>query len=334
MSSAAQFFERLSARHAAAPAEEVLWLSIQGYVVRVEFRGMPVSDVMRLNLQFLLCEPQEQADELLCVWQDDFDEILPHVMLSEEELRIHFHQTDEYHLIWPGTYRRLSARDDAAHVTYICYERGEATPEICATKPFTNEMQWWLWGRQILLHAGAVGAGGRGALIAAPSGGGKSTLTLAALSAGMDFISEDFLLMPWSGPAVGHAAFPTGNLLPDTLERLPQFKNGVLTYMEGKGKYVVDLTGYGKGIAESLPLDVLILPRICNASEPKIVPLSSVRPYMMAAVSAAKQVKARANLAESVQAIMARLKGIPAYEMHLSADLDANVAALRTFLVG
>ena len=334
MSTAAEFFSHLDARFAAAGVGEVLWLSIRGYKVRVEFRGMVPSDVMRTNLKFMLSEPLDAVDERLCIWQDDLDDVMSMCMVPEDQRTVHFQQTDEYYLLMSSSSGRIGVRDNDAHVTYICYERGKATPETCATKPFTNEIQWWLWNDYILMHGAAVGSNGKGALITAPSGGGKSTLALAALGCGMDFAGEDFVLVPQRGFAQAYALYPTGNLLPDTLALFPELSSRVLIFMEGRNKYVVDLSSYGSRFKESLPIDVLIFPVICNADEPSIVRTHSMQRYMTAVVSSAKQVKSCGELAESVKAIFARLKNIPAYEMRLACDPMANAVALRTFLDG
>lgn len=68
--------------------------------------------------------------------------------------------------------------------------------------------------------------------------------------------------------------------------------------------------------------------------EPQIVPARSVRPFMTATVSAAKQVKSQEKLADSVKAIFSRLKTISAYEMRLTRDTMRNALALREFLLG
>ena len=332
MSSFSDFTRFLESRFASQSDGETLWLSIQGYTARVEFRGMLPSDIMRVNLKLMLSPIASSFDERLCIWQDDLSEIMIECMVPEDQRLVHFQQTADYHLYLPGSNRRFSMRDDSGHTTYICYERGSATPETCATKPFTNELQWWLWDHYLLIHGAAVGSGGKGALIIAPSGGGKSTLSLAALQLGMDFAGEDFVLVPREGEPVAHALFPTGNLLPDTMDLFPSLAENALIYMERKGKFVVDLSAYENEFKNRIPLDVLVYPVVCNESTPSIVPSHSTQRFMMATASAAKQVKSRANLAESMRAIVARLKGIPAYEMRLASDPMANAWALQEFL--
>jgi hypothetical protein len=60
----------------------------------------------------------------------------------------------------------------------------------------------------VSLHAGCVGARGRGVLLLGPSGSGKSTLTLHAALGGLDFLAEDSVFVqPRTLCATGLSAF-------------------------------------------------------------------------------------------------------------------------------
>jgi HprK-related kinase B len=60
-------------------------------------------------------------------------------------------------------------------------------------------MQWRLAQGWILAHAGAVAREGRCLALAGPSGSGKSTAALALVGAGLDFVSNDRLLLKQDG---------------------------------------------------------------------------------------------------------------------------------------
>lgn len=51
----------------------------------------------------------------------------------------------------------------------------------------------------LAVHAGAVAAGGQVVAFPAASGSGKSTLTAACLRAGLDYVSDEALVLPWDG---------------------------------------------------------------------------------------------------------------------------------------
>jgi hypothetical protein len=96
------------------------------------------------------------------------------------------------------------------------------------------------------LHAGCVARAGRGVLLVGASGAGKSTLTLQCLSAGMDFLAEDSVLIePRSLRATGLASFL--HLRADSLRFVDARTAGtlraapVIRRRSGIRKYEVDL---------------------------------------------------------------------------------------------
>ncbi len=63
-------------------------------------------------------------------------------------------------------------------------------------------MQWRLLQGYVLCHAGAVAREGRGLALCGTSGAGKSTVSLALVRRGMDFVSNDRLLLRRDGAGV------------------------------------------------------------------------------------------------------------------------------------
>lgn len=334
MSSAAEFFEFLDEHAAAAGAGETIWLGVQGYVVRMTFCGLELPRAMRINLSYLLTEPRERADETVLVWEDELDELMARSMVPESERYIHYHQTDEWHVLLPGVVRRMGVRDSVGHRTYVCFQRGSGLPEAYVNKPFVNELQWWLWDDYLLLHGACVGVEGRGALITAPSGKGKSTLALAGLAHGMSYVAEDYVLVSRNGPAVAHPLLSTAYVTPQTLDMLPQLKQDILLYVDWRNKYLVDLSRHEGSFVDELPLDAMIYPVVSDVPEPTIVPAHTVKPFIAALTTTAKQIKSREDFSQSFRALFLRMKTIPAYEMRLTRDLAANARALEAFLRG
>jgi hypothetical protein len=82
----------------------------------------------------------------------------------------------------------------------------------------TSLLDWAPYAAAVLaktecLHAGAVEVDGRVTAVAAPSGGGKSTLVAALVAAGARFFSDDVLALEGEGGAVlAHPGAPFGRL--------------------------------------------------------------------------------------------------------------------------
>lgn len=81
-------------------------------------------------------------------------------------------------------------------------------------------IQWHLERGWLLCHAAGVARQGRGLLLAGFSGRGKSTLALRLIEHGLDFISNDRLLVGGSGELRGLAKWPRVN--PGTLLHHPR----------------------------------------------------------------------------------------------------------------
>jgi hypothetical protein len=76
------------------------------------------------------------------------------------------------------------------------------------------------------LHAGCVAHEGHGALIAGPSGTGKSTLVLALAKAGLDFLSDDMTFLAGAEDGVeAHGFADAIGVTPDTAARFSELSD-------------------------------------------------------------------------------------------------------------
>jgi len=103
--------------------------------------------------------------------------------------------SNNFVIVDPGTARSLVQIGDSmlCHRQLVRYEMIEFAAIMLATR----EQQL------VALHAGCVGAGGRGVLLLGASGAGKSTLSLHAALDGLEFLSEDSVFVQ---PATLHAS--------------------------------------------------------------------------------------------------------------------------------
>ncbi|MBQ6592131.1 MAG: hypothetical protein IJH98_04495 [Solobacterium sp.] len=327
-----EYFAFLHERFSAAgPADRELHLSICGYRVRILFAGIGPTEIMKLNLSNLI-QDSSVYDETVFVWGDDLERLSSMSMLDEEQRRIHYHCEPDFHIFYPGARKRLSVRDNRHRETFVCFPAGEGFPRAYANKPFVNEMQWWLQDRYLIMHAAAVGIDGTGALITAPSGQGKSTLALACLLEGMDYLAEDYVLINRGGPLKGYPIFATGNMTTDSLRLIPEMEKNILYFDDERQKYLVDLTPYTEQFRDGMLLKCIIYPHLTDDDVPSIERSTSVHPFVSAVTAAAKQIKSQKQTSDSFRLLFRRLKDLPAYEMRLTPDVRKNAAALKQFL--
>lgn len=191
-------------------------------------------------------------------------------------------------------------------------------------------------GPATLVHAGVVGRGGRGVLLAAPGGSGKSTTVVACCEAGMTTAGDDFVLVePTADGHLAHAMYATARLAPSSpalaslLDRAP----AAVAPPEADGKHVVWLERAFPGqVQASLDLVALAVPRADHGDA-----FPSVRPRRGAA---ALQALAPTSLvltegrATSLAAMTALVRALPCFEVRVTADLAASVAAVTSILDG
>ncbi len=130
------------------------------------------------------------------------------------------------------------------------------------------------------LHAGAVSKANCCALLCAPSGGGKSTLTAALLRRGWSALGDDKLLLRIadSGKPALHALVQRLNLHPETQRWFPDL--GDLTLLPAysvwtpKRRVAIDAHWPGQAMQSAQPTHVLALHRTDQMKGVRITPLA------------------------------------------------------------
>ena len=119
---------------------------------------------------------------------------------------------------------------------------------------------WYLDQGVQVVHAGLVGRDGVGVLIVGEGGSGKSTTCLAAATAGLEFLGDDFVGIEEDGNGwIGHSLSCTSRTTLDTLERHPEIAGG-LQVGESEGKNIVFLGA--EATRPSIPVAGILMPRL------------------------------------------------------------------------
>src|SRR5262249_58368179 len=90
----------------------------------------------------------------------------------------------------------LSALDVGTGLAVCWLDDARRVPYYQTGAPLKTILGWWFDrpDRQ-LLHAGAVGAGEAGVLLAGAGGAGKSTTALLCVDAGLRYAGDDYVLV-------------------------------------------------------------------------------------------------------------------------------------------
>lgn len=185
--------------------------SLHGLVVRLACEDRTVLDLLRARFEQLPTVSNADADLVL---HYDFERP-PHespadgrIVYESEESRAVYSPAEDalYAFHRDGPTMRSTAEDGRAEIT----GSSPANQTWVLTRPLATLALMELVRRRGLypLHAACLSDGDAGVLVAGPTGSGKSTLTLALLEAGLDFLGDDLVFLRDSDEGLRACGFP------------------------------------------------------------------------------------------------------------------------------
>ena len=184
------------------------------------------------------------------------------------------------------------------------------------------------------VHGAALARAGRGLVLRAPSGHGKSTLTYAAARRSLQAVAEDIV---WIAPDAARIwGLPwTFHLLPDAARRFPELADrSPSRQLNGEEKIAIDLEALRAGsTAASAAAAGVVLLRRRPGSGSELTELDPVADWPEIwrdwLAGGASRERTRPNYDRRAEAL---LRGRPVHRLELGDDLDAAVALLEPLL--
>jgi hypothetical protein len=232
----------------------------------------------------------------------------------------------------PLGFRALTMFDSATLRVCFWVLAPEYVPWWERAAPLRIALHFGLSGpRRRLLHAGAVGVGGRGVLLAGPGGSGKSTTAVAAMLEGLDYAGDDYLLLDLEPEVpVAHSLYASAKLVPETGRLLPELRSTLTGSLARDGeKHVVDVRSLASGkIRTSLPVTAIVFPSAGQATE--LVEAAPADALRRLAPSTIFQLPydGGASLAPLAELV----RRVPAYVLGLGGSPEAAVVAINGLL--
>ena len=209
----------------------------------------------------------------------------------------------------------------------------DAVPWWQRAAPLRAGLYWALGGeRRHLVHAGAVGDERGCALIPGASGSGKTTVALAALSHGLLYLADDYVLMDASREPVALSIYGVAKLDQGHLQRFPTLAAGVRhpPAAEADQKAVLDVAGLmPDSIRGSLSIRAVIVPRITGGRS-HLRPVSSGAAMLALAPSTVLQHPFGDGSVLTVLGDVVRQ--VPCYALDVGDDMAELAAAVKEAL--
>lgn len=317
------FFETLDRRVARRNQNVYRFrIKICGYIIELRFPSKEDAERVERDLVGQICCDKGKEDAVFQFWTDDYNSCIGVKDLTK---RYEYNSKDGYMLLVPSW--MLIGVNLTSRTFYYC--RPEEKADVTG---YGIIALFYLWAKtkdMLVLHGAAVGVNGRGVLIAAQGGGGKSTLSVSCLLQNMDFVSDDHLLVNRFGSLQAMPLYKTIKLNPDMMEQIRPEMPVIWTDDSRGGKKTMDASNCD--FSPRLPIKALISPMITDGSEPTIHRISAEPVLNQLIQSTLQQIGTYRNF-DAAQAIIVRFCGMPVYELQLCKDLSKNVELLRRFI--
>jgi hypothetical protein len=183
-----------------------------------------------------------------------------------------------------------------------------------------------------LTHAATLGLNGRGALLAGPSGSGKSATTLAGLVNGLDSVGDDYVLLEADSRVIAHPVFAALKQDREGLRRVGIAMGDVeAAELNWRGKVEFDAGKVSRRpLGASMEIRALLLPEIARTPKTRFDRVTTHEAAMTLAPSGVFQLPG--DTTEGFRFLARVARRLPAYRVKLSEDPTEIAEALGSFL--
>ena len=195
-------------------------------------------------------------------------------------------------------------------------------------KPLARLLLEWHNDQDVqVIHTGLVARDGKGVLFAGRSGSGKSTSSLACVSAGFDYLGEDYVALEHrkADVFVGHSLYNSVFLetvhLTRFAEMLPCAIKGRLPHEE---KSVIILSEiFPERLKKTVPIRILALLRVVDNGRPRFRPASKGEALLALGPSSLLQIPNRGLGTRGFERLAQLVEQVPCYWLEVAGDLSS-----------
>ncbi|MBR3396441.1 MAG: hypothetical protein IKG70_01145 [Lachnospiraceae bacterium] len=316
-------FEKLGPEEGSA-----VQIMICGSVVEMRFLTKEHADNVKKYLYTPVIEKYTEPSAVLYYWLDDLYEYTPEGARNVTAVWTSKDDTGEL-MINPDL--RMVGIDYARNVYYQCHKPFEGTDYTIhghSMAPLLS--RWALRNGAVMLHSACLGYNGKGVMLAGMGGDGKSTLTIACMLDGCDFVSDDYICVSQQGPLTAMPVYRLIGINQDMAAILKPDLPVLRTEPKRANKLFLDASACG--IKDSLPVNAIIWPHKCDAKQPEIIK-AQTGPVMIKIIKSTAANMQNYRDPETYRIIAQRLMKLPIYEFRLTTDLFRNRDYLKEFII-
>jgi hypothetical protein len=204
-------------------------------------------------------------------------------------------------------------------------------------RPLHFSLGYWCSDHEIqLVHGGLVSRNGEGVLLAGAGGSGKSTASLMCLSAGFDYLGDDYIgvLAGSDSTLLGHSIYNSSHLDPEHARRFPElWRHAIPATQPFEDKSLILLSDvFPESLGRSARIRALLLPRVADADESGVRAASKGDALLRLAPSTLLLLPGQSRRGLD---FMARLvKAVPCFWLDLGRNLESIAPRVDEVLAG
>ncbi len=209
----------------------------------------------------------------------------------------------------------------------------ENLPYWAISSPFRTILHWWMEknGCQ-LMHAAAVGTDEGGVLITGKGGAGKSTTAVSCLLDGMNYLSDDYLIVKKDPVPKVYSLYSTAKIGVEDREKFSELQSLAADHIEkNQEKDVLFLyPAFKDQIKKELPVKTILKPRIRKQKKTTFSPISFWRTHRAMSFTTMSQLPGVGT--HTHQYFKDLCNTVPCLAINLGNDLKEGPKAIRHHL--
>lgn len=227
----------------------------------------------------------------------------------------------------------LSMYDTEGAVGFYWTRDARQLPAYETSAPLRTILNWRAQQKNgHFIHGAVVGGANNGVLVAGKGGSGKSTTALAALKAGLRYVSDDYCLVSIEPEPAAHCVFSSAKVDPGNLfraEHILSTRSKNQNPHDDKEVFFLH-PQFAKQIAPRLPLKAILLPRITGEDQSRLTPAPRADAIRALTVSTVCQFPGAGK--QTVDIITSLVNQLPCYHFDFGTDLSQAAGVIADLL--
>ena len=312
-------------------------LKIAGFRVRLRAAGPALLDEFWPAVAHLVASTGDGASDLTVdLWDTASTDVerpeIPWLAEPDVDPRAtHVSRADGLRIAYRASERELVALDDRANLAVVWVPDHAGISIHVRGAPFLVAWHWWMRSRGAHpVHGGAVGGADGGVLLVGRGGSGKSSTAVACLLDGMDYASDDYVMLPPTPEVRAASMYSTAKLDPVQAARFPELGPALVEGPPGEKVLAFMHEVRPEAVTAGFPVRAVLAPTVTGRRETTVRELRPAEALAKIAPSTLLQLPIPDPTAFGAMAEVVRR--VPSFELELGSDLSTIAPAVRGVL--